>query len=87
MCLFQYSPLIGGGNFDYVHHMLVYLCGGLNVTAVNDSAPCFGTAGATLSECLNGELIAGWAVGGVVSRPGRWHSYTMAARAQALAIS
>ena len=47
--------------------MLVYLCAGLNETEVNVSAPCFGNAGATLSECLGGDLIAGWAVGGGVS--------------------
>jgi len=67
MYLFQYSPLIDNQNIELVHHMLVYLCAGLNETAVNDSAPCFGNAGATLSECLSGDLIAGWAVGGGVS--------------------
>ena len=65
--LFQYSPLIDNENFAYVHHMLVYICGGLNETQVNDSAPCQGGVGESLSECLAGEVIGGWAVGGEVS--------------------
>ena len=65
--LFQYSPLIDNGNFDYVHHMLVYICAGLNETEVNDSAPCNGEVGESLGECRFGEVLAGWAVGGEVS--------------------
>ena len=47
--------------------MLVYICGSLNETQVNDSGPCNGGVGDSLSECRSGELIAGWAVGGGVS--------------------
>ena len=65
--LFQYSPLIDNENFAYVHHMLVYICAGLNETQVNDSAPCEGGVGESLSECRFGEVIAAWAVGGEVS--------------------
>ena len=65
--LFQYSPLIDNENFAYVHHMLVYICAGLNEAQVNDSGPCNGGVGDSLSECRSGELIAGWAVGGEVS--------------------
>ena len=65
--LFQYSPLIDDGNFAYVHHMLVYICAGLNETEVNDSAPCNGEVGESLGECRFGEVLAGWAVGGEVS--------------------
>ena len=64
---FQYSPLIDNENFAYVHHMLVYLCGSLNGTQVNDSAPCNGDVGESVVECRNGELIAAWAVGGEVN--------------------
>ena len=49
--------------------MLIYLCTGLNETEVNDSAPC-NNVGDSVSECRGGELIAGWAVGGVVSNTG-----------------
>ena len=65
--LLQYSPLIDNENFDYVHHMLVYICAGLNEAEVNDSAPCRGGVGVSLSACLAGEVLAGWAVGGEVS--------------------
>ena len=47
--------------------MLVYICAGLNEAQVNDSGPCRGGVGDSLSECRGGELIAGWAVGGGVS--------------------
>ena len=48
--------------------MLVYICAGLNEAQVNDSGPCNGGVGDSLSECRSGELIAGWAVGGEVSK-------------------
>ena len=47
--------------------MLVYICAGLNETQVSDSGPCNGGVGDTVAECRDGELIAGWAVGGEVS--------------------
>ena len=64
----QYSPLIDNDNFAYVHHMLVYICGGLNETQVNDSGPCQGGVGESLSECRFGEIMGAWAVGGEVSK-------------------
>ena len=54
-------------NFVHVHHILVYICAGLNATQVNDSAPCNGDVGESLNECRGGEVIASWAVGGGVS--------------------
>ena len=65
--VFQISPLIDNENFAYVHHMLVYLCAGLNETEVNHSAACHGEVGTSVFECLDGELVAAWAVGGGVS--------------------
>ena len=47
--------------------MLVYICAGLNETQVNDSGPCNGGVGESVAECRDGDLIAGWAVGGEVS--------------------
>lgn len=47
--------------------MLIYLCNYLNETEVNVSASCNGEVGETVSECRQGSLIAGWAVGGTVS--------------------
>ena len=63
----QYTPRITPNGFQYVHHMLIYLCNAFNDTEVGTSAPCFGTTGASVSECRQGSLIAGWAVGGTVS--------------------
>ena len=62
----QYSPIISPNEFQYVHHLLVYLCDNLEATDVGASAPCGGAVGATVSQCLAGELIAAWAVGGNV---------------------
>ena len=63
--LFQYSPVID--SIAHVHHILVYICAGLNATEVNNSAPCIGNIGESLDECRGGEIIASWAVGGGVS--------------------
>ena len=63
--LFQYSPVID--SIAHVHHILVYICAGLNATEVNNSAPCIGNVGESLDECRGGEIIASWAVGGGVS--------------------
>ena len=59
--------MITPNEFQYVHHMLIYLCNSFNETEVGNSAPCGGTTGASVSECRQGSLIAGWAVGGTVS--------------------
>lgn len=63
----QYSPKITPNGFQYVHHMLIYLCNSFNETEAGNSAPCGGMTGASVSECRQGSLIAGWAVGGTVS--------------------
>ena len=65
-CFVQYYPIISPNEFQYVHHMLIYLCDNLEATDVGASAPCGGAVGATVSQCLSGELIAAWAVGGNV---------------------
>ena len=64
--ILQYSPIISPNEFQYVHHMLIYLCDSLEATDVGASAPCGGAVGASVSQCLSGELIAAWAVGGNV---------------------
>ena len=55
--------------------MLIYLCHRLDETEVGNSAPCDGTVGDTISECRQGSLIAGWAVGGAVSFVWNNHYY------------
>ena len=64
---FQYSPIISPNEFQYVHHILVYLCDSLDQSDVGTSAECGGAVSSSVSECLAGELIAAWAVGGNVS--------------------
>ena len=63
----QYSPIISPNEFQYVHHILAYLCNSLSQDDVGASAPCNGPVSSSVSDCLAGELIAGWAVGGNVS--------------------
>ena len=72
----QYSPKITPNGFQYVHHMLIYLCFSFNETEVGNSAPCGGMTGASVSECRQGSLIAGWAVGGTVSSYPSENHYT-----------
>ena len=64
--ILQNSPRISPNEFQYVHHMLVFLCDSLEATDIGASAPCSGVEGANLSRCLSGELIAVWSVGGNV---------------------
>ena len=75
--MLQYSPVISSNEFQYVHHLLIYLCNNLESTAVGASAPCGEAVSATVSQCLSGELIAAWAVGGNVRNTG---VYTMSCK-------
>ena len=68
--MFQYSPIISPNEFQYVHHLLIYLCNNLEATDVGASAPYGEAVSATVSQCLSGELIAAWAVGGNVHNTG-----------------
>ena len=70
--MFQYTPIISPNEFQYVHHLLVYLCDSLDATDVGASAPCGEAVGATVSQCRTGELIAAWAVGGDVCNNKHW---------------
>ena len=65
MCT-QYSPFITPGNEAYVHHILIYECGGLTNASVGESGVCGDEVSNTVSECRSGTLVAGWAVGGTV---------------------
>ena len=55
------------GNDAHVHHLVVYLCTGLNDTHVGSGGDCFEGVGNELRECEGGLVIAAWAVGGEVS--------------------
>ncbi len=65
----QISPVITPGNTENVHHILVYECSDLDATYVGYSALCDaeGVAAMMVSQCRQGTLISGWAVGGGVS--------------------
>lgn len=63
----QYSPIISPNDFQYVHHILAYLCDSLDETDVGASDSCGGAVSSSVRQCLGGEIIAGWAVGGNVS--------------------
>ena len=58
-------PKIIERNTPYVHHLLIYLCSGLNHTLAGQSAEC-DSAHIQIQECRGGQLLAGWAVGGNV---------------------
>ena len=60
----QYSPKITPHDFQYVHHLFIFMCNSLNETEVGSSAPCDGFG--IPPTCQQDVLIAGWAVGGTV---------------------
>ena len=62
----QFSPQITSNSFNFVHHMLVYLCT-LDAADIETEGVCFtGGLGDSVDECTSSQLIAAWAVGGVV---------------------
>ena len=62
----QFSPSITEGNTAFVHHVVIYLCLGLNNALVGQGAEC-DSAHIDIQECRRGYLIGVWAVGGDVS--------------------
>ena len=63
----QFSPSVTEGNEAHVHHLLIYLCDGLNHTHVGQGGDCEDGVANEVAECRGGTIIAGWAVGGEVS--------------------
>ena len=62
----QFSPKITSNSFNFVHHMLVYLCE-LDAADIETQGICFsGDVGGSVNECTSSQLIAAWAVGGEV---------------------
>ena len=64
--LSQIAPYITEGNTAFVHHVLVYLCLGLNDAVVGQGTEC-DSAHIDIHECRADSLIGAWAVGGNVS--------------------
>ena len=66
-CVPQIDPVVTEGNEAHVHHLLVYLCDGINETHVGNGGECEEGVPEAVAACRQGTLIAGWAVGGEVS--------------------
>ena len=64
----QITPVVTEGNEAYVHHMVIYECYGLNDTHVGQSGVCIGEISNSIQQCRAGTTLAGWAVGGGVSK-------------------
>ena len=63
----QFSPTITDNSFNFVHHMLIFLCT-LDEADVDTQGVCFTDAvGDSVNQCTASQLIAGWAVGGEVN--------------------
>ena len=66
----QHSAIITPESIHHVHHVLVYLCDGMNLTGhpnVNVSQECDGIA-EEIQPCIFSTIIAAWAVGGNVCK-------------------
>ena len=63
---FQIAPVINPADGSHVHHMLIYECDSLDDSYIGYSASCYSAGGRAVSQCLQGTLIAAWAVGGEV---------------------
>ena len=64
----QYSAVISPESIPHAHHMLVYLCDGMNLTGhsnVGVSQECDGIA-EEIQPCRFSNVIAAWAIGGNV---------------------
>lgn len=64
--LTQVSPSITSGSELYVHHILVYICNGLDESDTGQGGNCDSDISNQMRSCLSQTLIAAWAVGGSV---------------------
>ena len=56
------------GNEAHVHHLVVYMCSGLNDSHVGNGHDCEnGNVAVQVQQCRGGTYLAAWAVGGEVS--------------------
>ena len=55
------------GNEAHVHHLLIYLCEGVNETHLGNGGDCDGDIAEEVQDCRGGLLFAAWGVGGEVS--------------------
>ena len=65
--ILQLSPIITEGNEAHVHHLVIYLCAGLNDTHVGTSKVCTEGVGDEVNACRGRIIIGAWTIGGEVS--------------------
>ena len=64
----QFAPVISPGNEPHVHHLLIYVCDGLDGLDLTTEQGACHTVDWRIRQCtFGGVLIAGWAVGGEVN--------------------
>ena len=65
----QFAPVLSPESIRHVHHILIYLCDGMNLTGhpeVGIKRECDGIS-EEVRPCRFATIIGGWAVGGSVS--------------------
>ena len=65
----QFTPVISPQSAKHVHHMLIFLCEGMNLTGHSDvgvEKQCDHIS-EEVRPCRLSKVLAGWAVGGSVS--------------------
>uniref|UniRef100_A0A1X7UIG5 DOMON domain-containing protein n=1 Tax=Amphimedon queenslandica TaxID=400682 RepID=A0A1X7UIG5_AMPQE len=62
--IIRISPYITSGSEPYVHHILVYVCDGLDNSDTGKGGNCDTEISDNMRNCLSQTLIAAWAVGG-----------------------
>ena len=65
----QFAPLLSPKSISHAHHILVFLCEGMNLTGYPDvgvKQKCDGIS-EEVQPCKYATIIGGWAIGGNVS--------------------
>ena len=66
---FQVVPNIQKGNEGFVHHLTLFECfGNFNESDFNHGVDCSQRANMPYLKCRSSTIVAGWAVGGDVSK-------------------
>ena len=69
MLYFQIVPNIQKGNEGFVHHLILFECNGnFNESDFDQGVMCFSRANMVYLKCQYSTMVAGWAVGGDVSK-------------------
>ena len=62
----QFAPIISPGSEPYVHHLLIYVCDGLDGLDLTTEQGACDTLDQRIRSCVGGLLVGAWAVGGEV---------------------